>query len=58
VLAGIPAAAGLEVTPVGQMVGRVSQLRPARQMVSEMVDEYLDTVERMARLTEETGKGA
>ena len=33
----------------------MNQLRPARQVVSEMIDEYLDTVERMARAMEETG---
>jgi hypothetical protein len=54
VLTGNPAAAELAVTPVGQIVGRMNQLRPARQVVSAMVDEYLDTVERMARLMEET----
>ncbi len=57
-LAGSPTAAELTVTPVGQIVGRMNQLRPARQVVSEMGDEYLDTVERMARLIEETGKQA
>jgi NAD(P)H-dependent flavin oxidoreductase YrpB (nitropropane dioxygenase family) len=56
--AGSPTAAELAITPVGQIVGRMNQLRPARQVLSEMVDEYLDTVERMARLMEETGKGA
>jgi NAD(P)H-dependent flavin oxidoreductase YrpB (nitropropane dioxygenase family) len=54
--AGSPTAAELTVTPVGQIVGRMNQLRPARQVVSEMVDEYLDTVERMARLMDETEK--
>ena len=49
---GNTAAAELAVTPVGQIVGRMNQLRPARQVVSEMVDEYLDTVERMARVME------
>jgi NAD(P)H-dependent flavin oxidoreductase YrpB (nitropropane dioxygenase family) len=57
-LAGSPTAAELTVTPVGQIVGRMNQLRPARQVVSEMVDEYLDTVEQMAKLMEESEKGA
>jgi len=57
-LAGSAAAAELTVTPVGQIVGRMNQMRPARQVVSEMVDEYIDTVERMARLMDETEKGA
>ncbi len=56
--AGSPTAAELSITPVGQIVGSMNQLRPARQVVSEMVDEYLDTVDRMTRLMEETEKGA
>jgi len=51
-LAGSPSAAELTVTIVGQIVGSMKQLRPARQVFSEMVDEYLDTVERMAQLAE------
>jgi NAD(P)H-dependent flavin oxidoreductase YrpB (nitropropane dioxygenase family) len=57
-LAGNPAAAELTVTPVGQIVGRMNQLRPARQVVSEMIDEYLDSVERLAWLMEGSDKGA
>jgi NAD(P)H-dependent flavin oxidoreductase YrpB (nitropropane dioxygenase family) len=54
--AGSPTAAELAVTPVGQIVGSMNQRLPARQVVSDMIDEYLDTVERMARLIEETEK--
>jgi len=57
-MAGNPAAAELTVTPVGQIVGRMNQLRPARQVVSAMVDEYLDAVERLAGLTKQAEKGA
>jgi hypothetical protein len=57
-MAGSSTAAELTVTPVGQIVGRMNQLRPARQVVSEMVDEYFDAVERMAKLMEETEKRA
>jgi NAD(P)H-dependent flavin oxidoreductase YrpB (nitropropane dioxygenase family) len=57
-LAGSSTAAELAVTPVGQIVGRMNQLRPARQVFSEMIDEYFDTVDRMTRLMEETEKGA
>ncbi len=56
-LAGHPGAAELTITPVGQIVGRMNQLRPARQVFSEMVNEYFDTVERMARVLEETEEG-
>ena len=54
----LPAAVEIAVTPVGQIVGRMNQLRTARQVVFEMIDEYLDTVERMARLMEGRAKGA
>jgi NAD(P)H-dependent flavin oxidoreductase YrpB (nitropropane dioxygenase family) len=57
-LAGSPTAAELAVTPAGQIVGRMNQRLPARQVVSDMIDEYLDTVERMARLVEATEKKA
>lgn len=57
-MAGNEAAAELTVTPVGQVVGKMNQLRPARQVLSQLVDEYLDTVERMARLLEEIEEGA
>ncbi len=57
-MAGSRTAAELTVTPVGQIVGRMNQLRPARQIVLEMVDEYFDAVERMAKLLEETEKRA
>jgi len=58
VLAGSPKAAELAVTPVGQIVGRMNQLLPARQVLAEMVNEYFDTVERMALSIEETDEGA
>jgi NAD(P)H-dependent flavin oxidoreductase YrpB (nitropropane dioxygenase family) len=57
-LAGSTTAAELAVTPVGQIVGRMNQLLPARQVLSDMVNECLDTVEQMARLMEDTEKGA
>jgi NAD(P)H-dependent flavin oxidoreductase YrpB (nitropropane dioxygenase family) len=57
-VAGSPTAVELAVTPVGQIVGHMNQRLPARQVVSDMVDEYLDTVERLAQLTEATEKGA
>jgi NAD(P)H-dependent flavin oxidoreductase YrpB (nitropropane dioxygenase family) len=57
-LAGSTTAAELAVTPVGQIVGRMNQLLPARQVLSDMVNECLDTVERMARLMEDTREGS
>ncbi len=56
-LAGSPTAAQLAVTPAGQIVGSMKQMRPARQVVSDLVDECIDTTERLARLMEATEKG-
>jgi hypothetical protein len=33
-------------------VGSMNQLRPARQVFSDVLDEYFDTVERMAQQIE------
>ena len=33
---------------VGQVVGQMDKVRPARQVVLDMVDEYIDVVQRMA----------
>ena len=35
---------------VGQVVGRLNAIKPARQVVEEMVSEYIDTMERFDRL--------
>src|SRR5271170_2828495 len=37
--------------PVGQIVGRMNESRPARDVIYEMVQEYLDTIERLQKLT-------
>ncbi|MBW2713439.1 MAG: nitronate monooxygenase [Deltaproteobacteria bacterium] len=57
-LAGDAEAQKLTVTIVGQIVGSMNQLRPARQVFSDMLDEYLETVDRLGQLVEEDEKGA
>jgi NAD(P)H-dependent flavin oxidoreductase YrpB (nitropropane dioxygenase family) len=47
-----PGSAELLGTPVGQVVGQMNQIKEVRQVVFEMVDEYLDTVGRMSALLE------
>ena len=37
---------------VGQVVGQMDRVRPARQVVLDMVDEYIDAVQGMERLLE------
>ncbi len=56
-LAGSPSAQKLTVTIVGQIVGSMNQLLPARQVFSEMLDEYLDTVDQMAQQVGENEEG-
>lgn len=37
--------------PVGQIVGSMKQVRPVRDVVFDLVSEYVDTLERMNRMT-------
>jgi len=36
--------------PVGQIVGRMNKVRPSKDLVLEMVEEWIDTTERLAAL--------
>jgi NAD(P)H-dependent flavin oxidoreductase YrpB (nitropropane dioxygenase family) len=38
---------------VGQVVGTMNRVKPARQVVLDMVEEYIDSYERLRRITEE-----
>ncbi|MGH7822123.1 MAG: nitronate monooxygenase, partial [Candidatus Binatia bacterium] len=37
--------------PVGQIVGRMNDVRPAKELIYQLVEEYFDSVERLQRLT-------
>jgi NAD(P)H-dependent flavin oxidoreductase YrpB (nitropropane dioxygenase family) len=37
-------------TPVGQVVGQMNTRKPVRQVIEEMVSEYIDAVERVSKL--------
>ena len=37
----------LSGSPVGQIIGRVDRVRPARDVVFDIIDEYVDTMQRM-----------
>jgi len=37
--------------PVGQIVGSMNQVRPVRDVIFDMVNEYIETVERLDRIT-------
>ena len=39
--------------PAGQIVGSTNQIKPARQVIFEMVEEYVATLERLDRITAE-----
>ncbi|MEU7744797.1 nitronate monooxygenase family protein [Nonomuraea sp. NPDC049158] len=48
---GEPGAVELANYFVGQVVGQLDQVKPAREVVYEMVSEFADAVERLSRLT-------
>jgi hypothetical protein len=39
--------------PVGQIVGRMKEKRPAREVIYDLVSEYVDAVERLEGLVPE-----
>ena len=41
--------ADLQFAPVGQIVGRMNEVRPVRDVMFQLVEEYIDTVERLGR---------
>lgn len=41
-------------SPVGQIVGQMNSVRPARDVVFDMVSEYIDTIDRIHRNVHET----
>lgn len=43
-----PTAGDLIGTPVGQIVGMIKAVVPAKQVVYDMVQEYIDTIEKRA----------
>jgi NAD(P)H-dependent flavin oxidoreductase YrpB (nitropropane dioxygenase family) len=45
--AGNPKALELLGSPVGQVVGRLKQVKSSGQMVSDFIDEFVETVERL-----------
>jgi NAD(P)H-dependent flavin oxidoreductase YrpB (nitropropane dioxygenase family) len=38
---------------VGQVVGQMNQVKPAKQVVYEMVEEFIDAAERVSGLLQE-----
>ena len=44
-------------TPVGQIVGSMTAVRPARQVIYEMVEEYIETVARDVGCARRGGSG-
>jgi NAD(P)H-dependent flavin oxidoreductase YrpB (nitropropane dioxygenase family) len=37
--------------PVGQIVGRMNEVRPVKDVIYQLVEEYLEAVERLQKLT-------
>jgi NAD(P)H-dependent flavin oxidoreductase YrpB (nitropropane dioxygenase family) len=42
----------LSGSPAGQIIGRVHEVRPARDVVFEIVEEWIETNQRIAASTE------
>ena len=41
--------------PVGQIVGQMNGVRPVRDVIYDLVEEYLEAVERLQRLSPSEG---
>ena len=39
----------LQFAPVGQIVGRMNEVRPVRDVIFQLVEEYIDTVDRLGK---------
>jgi NAD(P)H-dependent flavin oxidoreductase YrpB (nitropropane dioxygenase family) len=39
-------------SPVGQIVGRMNQVRPARDVIFDMVEEWIETTERLKQVAD------
>ncbi len=44
-------AANLTAMPAGQIIGSMTKVKPARDVIFEMVQEYVETLERLDRIT-------
>jgi NAD(P)H-dependent flavin oxidoreductase YrpB (nitropropane dioxygenase family) len=42
------------LNPVGQIVGRLNAVRSVREVMRQLVEEYLEAVERLQQLTSGT----
>jgi NAD(P)H-dependent flavin oxidoreductase YrpB (nitropropane dioxygenase family) len=51
-LPGVPDSAGLAKPIVGQIVGRMNEVRSTRAVLEQMVQEFVETVDKMSRLAE------
>ena len=41
----------LTTMPVGQIVGRMNDIRPVKEVMQRLVEEYLEAVDRLQQLT-------
>jgi NAD(P)H-dependent flavin oxidoreductase YrpB (nitropropane dioxygenase family) len=46
-------AGDLTTFPVGQIVGTMNQVKPTSRVIYEMVEEYIETMERLSGLIED-----
>jgi NAD(P)H-dependent flavin oxidoreductase YrpB (nitropropane dioxygenase family) len=50
---GASGAAELATFPAGQIIGTMNQVKPAKQVVFEMIEEYVEAMERLGRITQD-----
>jgi len=41
--------------PVGQIVGQMNRVRPVKEVIYQLVEEYLEAADRLQRLTASAG---
>jgi hypothetical protein len=46
-------AGDLTTFPVGQIVGTMNQVKPTSRVMYELIEEYIETMERLGALTED-----
>ncbi|WP_182906201.1 nitronate monooxygenase family protein [Microbispora sp. H13382] len=46
----------LATFPAGQIIGAMNQVKPAKQVVFEMVEEYVEAMERLGRITRDESR--
>lgn len=52
VVAAVSRAGGMVTFPVGQIVGSMNRVKPAGKVVLELIEEYIEAIDRLNTITE------